>query len=299
MASMTSVWCGSLVLMAGVGLVACAGGSADRQPAASPTPSAAADDATADLTEHHRYHHHGGVTLFIAMSLDTLGVSPEQRAAVEKIRTDLHARLEPARIAEQSLVATLAEGLTSATIDVAKVDTGVAHVIAAASSAHEASAAALNDLHSILTPVQRGALVDKVDAHWAVWQKANADETGSAKLDGGHLAMLATDLGLSPDQVEKIRAGLGDGMKAVPRLDPQEIEAHLRAFGDAFRSDSFDANALPTASGADAHMIGWGAANLAHFVEVAGPVLTQEQRIELAERLREHAAHDPSAQANP
>jgi len=31
------------------------------------------------LMEHHRHHHHGGVTLFIAMSLDTLGVSPNSR----------------------------------------------------------------------------------------------------------------------------------------------------------------------------------------------------------------------------
>ena len=30
-------------------------------------------------------------------------------------------------------------------------------------------------------------------------------------------------------------------MKGVPRLDPQEIAAHLRAFGDAFRSETFDA----------------------------------------------------------
>jgi Spy/CpxP family protein refolding chaperone len=299
MASMTSAWRGSVALAVGMGLVACGGGSANRQPAASATRSAADEEVTADLTEHHRYHHHGGVTLFIAMSLDTLGVSPEQRAAVEKIRTDLHARLEPARTAEQTLVATLADGLTAGTIDVAKVDTGVAQVIAAASSVHESSAAALNSLHSVLTPVQRAALVDKVEAHWAIWQKANADESGSAKLDGGHLAMLATDLGLSPEQVEKIRAGLGEGMKAVPRLDPQEIEAHLQAFGDAFRSESFDANALPAASRANAHMVGWGAAHLAHFVEVASPVLTPEQRVELAEHLREHAAHDPSAQANP
>jgi Spy/CpxP family protein refolding chaperone len=182
MASKLLLSCGSLglVFAAGVGLVACGGDSANRQPAASATSSATDDEATADLTEHHRYHHHGGVTLFIAMSLDTLGVSPEQRAAVEKIRTELRARMEPARTAEQDLVATLAEGLAAGTIDAAKVDTGVARVTAAAASVHEASSAALNELHSVLTPVQRAALVDKVDAHWAVWQNANAEETGPA-----------------------------------------------------------------------------------------------------------------------
>jgi Spy/CpxP family protein refolding chaperone len=301
MASMTSVWCASLslVLAAGVGLVACGGGSANRQPAAGATGSTADEEATADLTEHDRYHHHGGVTLFIGMSLDTLGVSPEQRAAVEKIRTELHARMEPARTAEQDLVTTLAEGLAAGAIDAAKVDTGVARVTGAAALVHEASSAALNELHSVLTPVQRAALVDKVEAHWAVWQNANAGETGPAKPEGGHLGMLAADLGLSPDQVEKIRASLGDRMKVVPRLDPQEIATHLRAFGDAFRSEGFDAKALTTASGANAHMVGWGAAHLAHFVEVASPILTPDQRVKLAQRLRDHAAHDPSAQANP
>ena len=99
--------------------------------------------------------------------------------------------------------------------------------------------------------------------------------------------------------MDKIRAGLGEGMKAVPRLDPQEIATHLRAFGDAFRSDKFDAKALTAASGANAHLVGWGAAHLAHFVETVSPVLTPDQRTKLAQRLREHAAHDPSAAGKP
>ncbi|HXN31058.1 MAG TPA: Spy/CpxP family protein refolding chaperone [Polyangiaceae bacterium] len=301
MPSMRSAWCGGLGLVLGLGVVSvgCGGGAASSPPPASATSSAPDEEATADLTEHHRYHHHGGVTLFVAMSLDALGLSAEERGAVEKIRTDLQARMEPARMADQSLVAALADGLTAGNIDTAKVDAGVAQVTAAAAATHQASAAALNDLHAVLTPPQRAALVDKVEAHWAVWQKANAEETGPAKAEGGHLAMLANDLGLTADQVDKIRAALGEGMKAVPRFDPQEVANHLRAFGDAFRSESFDAKALTTASGADAHLVGWGAAHLAHFVEAASPVLTPDQRSKLAERLREHATHNPSAQANP
>ena len=153
-------------------------------PATAGRPTAADDDATAGLMEHHRYHHHGGVTLFIAMSLDTLGVSPEQRAAVEKIRTDLHARMEPARAAEQNLMTTLADGLAAANLDTAKVDAAVAQVTAAAAAVHDASADALNELHAVLTPPQRAALVDKVEAHWAVWQKANAEETGAGEAGG-------------------------------------------------------------------------------------------------------------------
>ncbi len=212
----------------------CGGSSANTPPPATASAASASDaeDANADLMEHHRYHHHGGVTLLIAMSLDTLGVSPEQRAAVERIRADLHARMEPARAADQALVALLAEGLAAAKFDTAKVDAAVGQLTVAGAAVHEASADALNELHAVLTPAERAALVDKVESHWAVWQKANADETGAAT-EGGHLATLATDLDLTPDQVDRIRAGLSEGLKTVPRLDPQEIATELRAFGDA------------------------------------------------------------------
>jgi Spy/CpxP family protein refolding chaperone len=287
------------VLFGAATTVGCGGSAANTPPpATAATATAADDDAAAGLTEHHRYHHHGGVTLFIAMSLDTLGVSPEQRAAVEKIRTDLHARMEPARIAEQALVATLADGLEAGNADREKVDAAVARVTAVAAAVHDASADALNELHDALTPPQRAALVEKVESHWTVWQKANVEEGGSANRDG-HLATLATGLGLTPDQVDKIRAGLDEGMKAVPRMDPQEIPAHLRALSAAFRSEKFDARGLTGASSANAHLVGWGAAHLARFVETVTPVLTPDQRVKFAERLREHATHDPSAQANP
>jgi Spy/CpxP family protein refolding chaperone len=46
-------------------------------------------------------------------------------------------------------------------------------------------------------------------------------------------------------------------------------------------------------------MVAWGAAHSAHFLETVSPVLTPEQRAKLAQMLREHATHNPSAQANP
>jgi hypothetical protein len=90
----------TVLLGAGAGL-GCGGSSANHSPAATAV-TVVADDVAAGLMEHHRHHHHGGVSLLIAMSLDTLGVSPEEQAAVEKIRTNLHAQMEPARAAEQS-----------------------------------------------------------------------------------------------------------------------------------------------------------------------------------------------------
>lgn len=281
------------LIVTSLATVACSGSSAN-----TPAPATAAnvpenDDEAAGLFEHHRSHHHGGVTLLIAMSLDTLGVTPEQRAAIEKIRTDLHAHMEPARAAEQKLVTMLADGLASGNLDTASVDAAVTQVTTAAAAVHDASADALNALHAALTPPERASLVDKVEANWAVWQTANSHEPDPAKAEHGHLATLTKDLGLTSDQVTKIRSRLDEGLKGVPRLDPQEVANHLKAFGAAFRSEKFDAKALITASPADAHMAGWGAAHLAHFVEAVSPVLSAEQRSKFAQALHEHAQHNP------
>jgi Spy/CpxP family protein refolding chaperone len=264
-------------------------------PAASP---AVEDEPAMGLLEHHRHHHHGGVTLLVAMSLDTLGVSPEQQAAVERIRAGLRVTMEPARFAEQRLLTVLADGLEAGTIDRATVDAALARLTAAAAMVHDATAEAIGGLHDVLTPPERMALVDKIDAHWAVWREANTEEVAPAKPATGRLAALAADLGLTADQEDKIHATLAEAMKAVPQLDSQEIAAHLRAFGDAFRGERFDRAAWTATGGANSLLAGWGALHMARFVESVGPSLTPDQRAAFARMLREHAAHDPGAEAN-
>jgi Spy/CpxP family protein refolding chaperone len=290
----------STVLFGAGTTIGCGASSANTPPPATAASAAPVDDeAMAGVKEYHRYHHHGGVMLFIVISLDTLGVSPEERARVEKIRGDLHARLDPARTAEQTLEATLADGVAAGNIDAAKVDAAVAQLTTAAAAAEGASVDAMNELHNVLTPPERAALADKVESHWAVWQNANVEETEPGSPNERRLARLAENVDLTPDQVDKIRAALAEGMKAVPRLDRQEISTHLRAFGDAFRTEKFDASAFTIASGANAHLVVWGATHRAHFVETVSPLLTPDQRTLLAQRLHEHATHDPSAQGAP
>jgi Spy/CpxP family protein refolding chaperone len=265
-----------------------------------PPPSTAAttDDAdVAGLFEHHGYHHHGGVTLFIAMSLETLGVSPDQRAAVEKIRDVLYANMEGARKAEQSLVMSLADGLRASKFDSGKVDGALVKVTAAAAQVDTASADALNELHAALTPPQRAALVDKVEAHWAVWRRVNAEEVGPGDRRGIQLSALETDLAMTPDQVAQINTALGDDMKSVPPLDHERVSAHLRAFGAAFQAESFDAKTMTTGHG-DEQLVRWGAVHLVHVVEAMGAVLTADQRSELAEMLNLHATHELAARSN-
>jgi Spy/CpxP family protein refolding chaperone len=247
------------------------------------------DESTADLKEHHRHHHHGGFAMFIAMSLDSLNVSPEQKAQIEKIQADLHAKLLPAHDAEKNLLLTLADGIAAGSIDQAKVDAAIAQVTTAAAGVHDAVADSLNQLHEVLKPEQRAALVDKVEAHFDVWQHANVeDDAAENKEQHGHLDRLAKELALSPDQVEKARGSL-KASSGGTHFDKAEGEAHLKAFGAAFASDKFDAKQLTTGANANAHIASYGATRVAHLYEAVTPVLTPDQRTKLADSIRKHA----------
>lgn len=281
------------VLTSAVASVGCGGRAAAPATTAASAPE---DDTSSSVLEHHRYHHPGAVTLFITMSLDTLAVSPEQAAAVGKLRRELDARMDPARLADQGLLAALADGVAAGGFDTTRVDAAVAQVVAAVALIQDASASTLDALHDVLTPLQRATLMDKVESHWAVWQAANADDP--AQPSASRLAALATDLELTPEQVEKIRAGLDAGVHEPAPLDRQAIAAHLVGLDEAFRSDKFEAKALAPASDANAHAAGWGAAHMAHFVETVSPLLTPEQRGWLAQTLREHENHETASRGD-
>jgi Spy/CpxP family protein refolding chaperone len=280
-----SLGIGALVFLGTAATIGCGAGAA-RPPATAAEASPIEEEAAVGLLEHHSHHHYGGVALLVAMSLDTLGVAPDQHAAIETIRRDLHARMEPAYAAEQRLLTMLAEGVAANTLDRAKVDAAVAELASAGAAAYDASTDALDQLHAVLTPPQRAALVDKLEAHWSVWQRANSED---------RITQLVAELGLSREQADEIRAGVARSEQNVPRFDAQEVTAHIRAFGDAFLGPTFDAKTLTTRTAANAHMVAWGGARMAHVIEAVSPVLTPEQRTNLSQMLREHATHNPSA----
>lgn len=248
-----------------------------------------ADDSTADLAEHHRHHHHGGFAMFIAMSLNSLNVTPEQAAAITKIRTDMHAAMAPAHDAEKAVLLALADGMASNEIDQPRVDAAIAQLKTASARVDDAVAGSLGALHATLTPPQRAALADKVEAHFEVWHHTNTpDEAAMRDAHGGHLGKLAKELALSPQQVETIRASFTSSMSGVPHFDRAETDARIKAFGAAFAGDTFDPKAHSTGS-PNAHMAAWGITRTVHFYEAVLPVLTPEQRAKLADDIRRHA----------
>jgi len=247
-----------------------------------------------DLKAHHR-HHHGGFAHFVSLAIETIGITPEQQAQVDKIKAELHAKTQPVRDAQKVVLLALADGVAAGTVDTAKVDAAIAGVSSAAAQIHGATAAELNELHAVLRPEQRAALVDKVEAHWLVWKESNGDHVAAAKEheEGGHIAHLAKAIGLTNDQVERLKASFQSSMdahaQAHGKWDPAAAEAHMKAFGTAFAADTFDANSLTTSDAAHTSMATWGVNRMARFYEALAPVLTPDQRTKVADRLREHA----------
>jgi Spy/CpxP family protein refolding chaperone len=293
-----AVWC----LSACATETAATGAPADAPPATpATTPSAAPpatpetgeDVAMSEVKEHHRHHHQGGITQFIAMSLDTLGSDEATHEQVEKIQSDLHACMAGARHAEKALLLAISDGIAAGTVDSAAVDPLLAQLETAANGAHFCSVSSLDALHAVLTPEERTALVDKVQAHWEVWRQVNHEAVPGGTEKGGRLAELASELSLSADQVQKMASALQAAHAARPHpFDPARAEAHLKAFTTAFASDVFDAKSI--AENANGHIATHGAKRMVLFYETVTPLLTPEQRSTLAQHLKEHAGYHPA-----
>ncbi len=208
-------------------------------PKAEAAAEAEAEKAGKDLHGHHRHHHHGGIAMFIHMAIDSLGLPAEKKAQVEKIQEKLHAAMAPSREAGRAVLTLLADGVAAGKLDTAKIDAAVAKQEAASAGVHAATIEALNELHAALSPAERSALVEKVKAHVEVWKKVNHDEEYGSKDKTAHLAVLTTELSLTPEQVEKISAALKKD--APPKPDAAALDAHVKAFETAFMAEKFDA----------------------------------------------------------
>lgn len=220
------------------------------------------------------------------MSLSTLAVAAEQRGALDDTRRELLASVAPTELAGRALLGRLAEGVLAGTIDGPGVEGDIRRMGAAARAMHDAAASALNRLHSVLSPLQRAMLADKVEAHWALWQRSSAHDSKAAAHEQDPLAELRAHLQLSAVQLERTRLALPTGEGTLSPHESRGIDDGLCAFCDAFRSNVFDARMLSATSDADARMESWAAERLAHLAFAVNPTLTAEQRAQFAEWLR-------------
>jgi hypothetical protein len=231
--------------------------------------------------------------MFLEMSLQSLGVSDDQRAAVSRIQQNLLTKLEPLRVAQSKVLLLLADGVAAGAVDQAQVTAAIAEVdVASATMAKTATADALDRLHAVLTAPQRRALVQKIEAHWQVWQDANAEGEGGAGHERDRFAALALDTSVTTDQVDRIRATVRATFHGAPKIDPTQVDGRLKTFGSAFEGDVFDARTLNDGQGVNVDLSSHGMQRMAHFYEAAAPVLTPDQRVRYAQSLRGHAGQE-------
>lgn len=252
--------------------------------------------AAAELREHHRHHHRGGVTQFIAMSLDTLGEDDAQRPQVQALRTALDACLAPMRDVETRLVLIYADGLGSGAMPTAKIDEAIAQLHVASRAVSGCSLATMNQLHALLTPAEREVVADKVQAHWEIWREVNDEADAGGKTQGGRLADLADELNLSTTQVAQMSTQLTAAFGRLEKFEVKPAQGHVLAFAAAFSFETFDAGKVM--ADPSEPFAAQGARRMAIFYETVTPLLNPDQRAELAELLREHAHHPLTLSAN-
>jgi Spy/CpxP family protein refolding chaperone len=111
---------------------------------------------------------------------------------------------------------------------------------------------------------------------------------------GGPIMMLGEELGLSPEQKQKLRTQLEaqrKGQEAAMKNRMAAMEKHMTALGNAFMADKFDAKKAGVGAQAP-EAVKLMATEHLKFVETVLGVLTPEQRAKFAAHLREHAAHE-------
>jgi hypothetical protein len=238
--------------------------------------------------QHHRHHQHGGLTRFIEMSLDTLGEPESERPAVEKVQGALHQCMEPIEQQEAAVFDVLADGVSAGAVDAARVDEAISRFDAAAEPLPSCVAGPLDELHQVLSPLERQELGDKVIAHGMVWYAVNS--AGAKRSEQtGRLAELEQEVSLTPDQIDRLSPAVTAALERAPNPNLEQLRGALQGFSKAFAAETFNARALDTRS--TARLAADTARRTALFYQTVAPELTPEQRRVVAAQLREHAVH--------
>jgi Spy/CpxP family protein refolding chaperone len=231
-------------------------------------------------------HAHRAGLLGAALKLDSLTAG--QRTAIEGLKAQRDASTAPVRSAHAQVLALLAQEVEQGSVDAQALAPGLnaEHSAAAAESAFEESA--LTELHALLTPAQRGQLVDSIEAaRGQTPQDGQAPQGGDGARHGygSRGAAWGGKLGLTPEQKSQIAANLAaERSGGVADGGKHTHGASHRQGLEAFRGDSFDASALVRVE----HRGEW----VEKIAQAMVPVLTPAQRAMWASGLRARAARE-------
>jgi Spy/CpxP family protein refolding chaperone len=220
----------------------------------------------------------------MADALADVPLTVSQRPVVEKLAADTATRHTASRAAHRDLMLAIAAQLQAGAIDRTSLQPKIDALGAALQAAQPADRASFEQLHALLTPDQRTAFVNAVEAHVA--------DRVSAAQDKHPLHQWAVDLQLTDDQKAQIRAAMKehwqeaahDGNGAPWAEHRQQAKAMLTAFTqERFVMDEVSPakDVAGRAQRMTARMLG--------IAEAALPVLTPQQRTLAAQKLRDRA----------
>ncbi len=245
--------------------------------------------AYAQQAASHEGHHKGHRMGLIGDALKLDSLTPAQRTSIEQLAQTRRTAEIPVRQADAQVLTVLAQQVEQAAINRSALAPTVSARESAAVAARGVDLDTVQKLHDLLTPAQRGQLVDAAEAqfqaHAGGWKKGDG---GAGR--GGHLAEIAKKLGLTDQQKAEIASNLRAERQAEGAPTPHpDFRGAGKAWLDSFRGDAFNASAsAPNA----AQMIEHRANRMEDLLTAAVPVLTPAQRAELASHLRARAAHE-------
>ncbi len=233
----------------------------------------------------HRKGHHRMGLIGAALKLDSL--TPAQRTAIEQLAQTRRTAEVPVRQADAQVLTVLAQQVEQASINRAALAPTVSARETAAVAARNVDLDTVQKLHDLLTPAQRGQLIDGIEAHFQGHADAGAGKGGHR---GGRLGMIAKKLGLTDQQKAQIASNLRAERQAegTPAQRP-DFRGAGKAWLESFRGDAFNASA--SASNIP-QMMQRRANRMEDLMTAALPVLSPAQRSELSTHLRARAAHE-------
>jgi Spy/CpxP family protein refolding chaperone len=266
----------ALVVVASVSLSACGASASVEEEVDSPE---AAVESSEQASEPHR---RGPGAMIVDTALEELELTTDQRAKVQGLFTKTAPSAE-AREAHLARAKELADAVRDGKVDPSAFPKPEGKPDKRAEFAKD-----LDALHALLTPAQRADLVAALRDRMPEGPpegKGRGRGGEGPRGRGGPLGFLLHDLGLSDAQRTSIETALGDagvGPKGRARPDVEDMKRKIEAALDAFEKDGFEAaDVLPEPpAGAGPH-------ELIEVLAVVVPLLTDEQREQLADRIEE------------
>jgi Spy/CpxP family protein refolding chaperone len=188
-------------------------------------------------------HRRGLAGMFFRAAHDA-DLSEDQKAAVAKLEEPLQSDAAPRRemaALHADLIASVKEGR----MDTAKLAADEAAVAKMLSTREEEQRAALDGLHEVLTPAQRGAVADAVRAVRGRPPPAGPPP-GATDWATRRLEHMKSLLVLDPDQMKQVAAVLAREAPtpAAAQAHREAVNRQTEAVARAFESDSFDGKKL-------------------------------------------------------